>query len=459
MSPTMTEGSVSKWHVKDGGKYTQGDVLLEIETDKAQIEVEAPEDGIMGKILTPAGSGKVPVGFPIALTAEEGDDISNLSAPDTSAVSSQKSPESVALSKPVPSKPTSTKQQHPSPAVSHLLSNYVIKDVADIPATGPRGRLLKGDVLAYIATKNIPKAQQSAPTPKAAPKETLQPSSGYTDIPTTSMRRIIAQRLGESKSTVPHSYTSRDISMGAVNKLRQTLKNEYDIKVSVNDFVIRACALALRDVPEANVRYNPKLDDGVEKVKDIDISVAVATPTGLITPIVKNADQKGLKIISAEIKDLAARAKINKLKPNEYQGGSFSISNLGMLGIKHFTAIINPPQACILAVSAGHDVLTPVSPSNNPLDELIGLGQPEVISALSQPPATSTIASSQSADILDELMAPSPKKGGNLPSSIQIQNIMTVTLSSDERVVDGQIAAQLLNRVEHYLSSPQNMIL
>ncbi|KAJ9068371.1 hypothetical protein DSO57_1029328 [Entomophthora muscae] len=302
MSPTMTEGSVSKWHVKDGDKYTQGDILLEIETDKAQIEVEAPEDGIMGKILTPAGSGKVPVGFPIALTAEEGDDISNLSAPDTSAVSSQKSSESVAPSKPVPSKPTSTKQQPPSPAVSHLLSNYVIKDVADIPATGPRGRLLKGDVLAYIATKNIPRAQQSAPTPKAAPKETLQPSSGYTDIPTTSMRRIIAQRLGESKSTVPHSYTSRDISMGAVNKLRQTLKNEYDIKVSVNDFVIRACALALRDVPEANVRYNPKLDDGVEKVKDIDISVAVATPTGLITPIVKNADQKGLKIISAEIK-------------------------------------------------------------------------------------------------------------------------------------------------------------
>ncbi|KAJ9068370.1 hypothetical protein DSO57_1029328 [Entomophthora muscae] len=413
----------------------------------------------MGKILTPAGSGKVPVGFPIALTAEEGDDISNLSAPDTSAVSSQKSSESVAPSKPVPSKPTSTKQQPPSPAVSHLLSNYVIKDVADIPATGPRGRLLKGDVLAYIATKNIPRAQQSAPTPKAAPKETLQPSSGYTDIPTTSMRRIIAQRLGESKSTVPHSYTSRDISMGAVNKLRQTLKNEYDIKVSVNDFVIRACALALRDVPEANVRYNPKLDDGVEKVKDIDISVAVATPTGLITPIVKNADQKGLKIISAEIKDLAARAKINKLKPNEYQGGSFSISNLGMLGIKHFTAIINPPQACILAVSAGHDVLTPVSPSNNPLDELMGLGQPEVISALSQPPTTSTITPSQSADILDELMAPSPKKGANLPSSIQIQNIMTVTLSSDERVVDGQIAAQLLNRVEHYLSSPQNMIL
>lgn len=207
---------------------------------------------------------------------------------------------------PSESTPASSKKHHPSPAVSHLLSNFAIKDAADIPATGPRGRLLKGDVLAYIAAKNIPKVQPSAPAPKPAakesPKAAPQPSSGYTDIPTTSMRRIIAQRLGESKSTVPHSYTSRDISMGAVNKLRQTLKNEYDIRVSVNDFVIRACALALRDVPEANVRFNPSLADGVEKVKDIDISVAVATPTGLITPIVKNADQKGLKLISAEIK-------------------------------------------------------------------------------------------------------------------------------------------------------------
>ncbi|KAI0220015.1 hypothetical protein L0F63_007062, partial [Massospora cicadina] len=425
MSPTMTEGSVSKWHVKDGDKFSAGDVLLEIETDKAQIEVEAPEDGIMGKILvikeTPAGSGKVPVGFPIALTAEEGDDISNLSVPDVTNSLATHKPEAPSPKKPDLPSPklgsSSPKNNHLSPAVSHLLSNFAIKDIADIPATGPHGRLLKGDVLAYIAANKIPKVQPT--TPKAEPKEATKAapqSLGYTDVPTTNMRRIIAQRLGESKSTVPHSYTSRDISMDAVNKLRQTLRSEYDVKVSVNDFVIRACALALRDVPEAN---------------EIDISVAVATPTGLITPIVKNADQKGLRVISAEVKDLAARAKINKLKPNEYQGGSFSISNLGMLGIKNFTAIINPPQACILAVSAAHDVLLPTS-TTNPLDELIGISQTEAVDDLAQPSIASA-RPQQATDILDDLMAPLPKGASCLPPTLKSQQIMTVTLSSDER--------------------------
>lgn len=457
MSPTMTEGSIAKWLVKEGASYSQGDVLLEIETDKAQIEVEAPEDGILAKILKNSSSGKIAVGQPIALTAEEGDDLNNLEIPETTdapAASVPKNEEAPVAKAATPAATSSgSRSTVLSPAVGHLLSNYGIKDPLSITATGPHGRLLKGDVLSYISANKLTKAKPQSAKPSQPKTQSPAPvqstSAGYTDIPTTNMRRVIAQRLSESKSTIHHAYTSRSISMQEVNVLRSTLKRDHDIKVSVNDFVIRACALALNDVPAANVRYNPNLEDGIEQVPDIDISIAVATPTGLITPIVKHANHKGLRSISQEVKDLATRAKINKLKPNEYQGGSFSISNLGMFGIKQFTAIINPPQACILAVSAAHEELTPTetSFSSDIFDELIPSSE------VPASPKSDTV----SKDILDELIAPTVT--GALPASLRSNLVMTVTLSSDARVVDGQVAAELLSRIEYYLSNPQNMIL
>ncbi|KAJ1990533.1 hypothetical protein H4R33_001676 [Dimargaris cristalligena] len=385
MSPTMTEGGITRWAVKEGDAFAAGDILLEVETDKAQIEVEAQDDGIMAKILVPAGEKNIAVNSPIAVLAEEGDDLSNLTLPDMASAKSQETPaqseSSPAPTSPLASAPSATTSANHalplSPAVGHLVALYEIDPAQIKEVSGPHGRLLKGDVLRYLQAqgKTKPPTKQ-APQPKAAPAPSTPsasatkasaPGSGtgsgsYTDIPLTNMRRIIASRLTESKATIPHSYVKQDLCMDKLMQLRKRLNSTAEVKLSVNDFIIRASALALRDVPDANVRFNPAATDDstlATRLPTIDISIAVATPAGLITPIIKHADQKGIATISREMKALAERARLNKLKPDEYQGGTFSVSNLGMFGINDFTAVINPPQACILAVGGTRQVASP----------------------------------------------------------------------------------------------------
>ncbi|RKP40072.1 2-oxoacid dehydrogenases acyltransferase-domain-containing protein, partial [Dimargaris cristalligena] len=410
MSPTMTEGGITRWAVKEGDAFAAGDILLEVETDKAQIEVEAQDDGIMAKILVPAGEKNIAVNSPIAVLAEEGDDLSNLTLPDMASAKSQETPaqseSSPAPTSPLASAPSATTSANHalplSPAVGHLVALYEIDPAQIKEVSGPHGRLLKGDVLRYLQAqgKTKPPTKQ-APQPKAAPA----PSSGsYTDIPLTNMRRIIASRLTESKATIPHSYVKQDLCMDKLMQLRKRLNSTAEVKLSVNDFIIRASALALRDVPDANVRFNPAATDDstlATRLPTIDISIAVATPAGLITPIIKHADQKGIATISREMKALAERARLNKLKPDEYQGGTFSVSNLGMFGINDFTAVINPPQACILAVGGTRQVASPA----------------------------------RAAKALDE------------------------ALSIDERAVDGVVAAQFLQRLKYYVDEPERMLL
>ncbi|KAG0310602.1 pyruvate dehydrogenase complex dihydrolipoamide acetyltransferase component (E2), partial [Linnemannia gamsii] len=353
LSPTMTEGTITAWKKKEGDSVVAGDVLLEIETDKAGMDVEAVEDGILAKILAsfvilghffPDGS-KVAVNETIALLAEEGDDLSKVEVPKSSGAPKAAAAAPAKEEKketPAPKQETQHVQQAAStpssklisPAVAHLLLQNHISDVTKIPSTGPKGRVLKGDVLAFLGKiKARPAPEPTIPQPKTLPPAAKvaspaaskasapAPGTAYTDNATTNMRKVIASRLSESKTTVPHSYVTRDIVIDNMMKLRHLLADELQVKVSVNDFLIKAASLALRDVPESNVQFAS--GDNIKQLKNIDISVAVATPTGLITPIVKGAESRGLQSISTTVKELAERAKKNKLKPEEYQGGSF----------------------------------------------------------------------------------------------------------------------------------------
>lgn len=296
-----------------------------------------------------------------------------------------------------------------SPAARYIANNHRL-DVAGIKGTGKAGMIVKGDVLAVLSSGAAKAAPSAAPVAAAAPVATVAPvapsstapvNSNYTDIPLTTMRKVIAKRLTESKQTVPHGYCLATVEIDAVLKMRKQLAKDFNVNISVNDAVIKAAALALRDVPEANARFDAARG-AVQRSPSIDVSVAVATPTGLITPIVTNADGRGLSDINATVKDLATRARAGKLKPQEFQGGSFSISNLGMFGVSAFSAVINPPQSCILAV---------------------GAGVPRVV--------------------VDE-------KTQTLRTVTQL----SVQLSADRRVVSEAVAAQFLQAFSAYLASP-----
>ncbi|KAF9111709.1 pyruvate dehydrogenase complex dihydrolipoamide acetyltransferase component (E2) [Mortierella sp. AM989] len=498
LSPTMTEGTITSWKKKEGDSVTTGDVLLEIETDKAGMDVEAVEDGILAKILHPDGS-KVAVNEVIALLAEEGDDLSKVEAPKTKAVpkaetapAKDEKKETASARKEESNLPQQTASTPSSdllsPAVAHLLLENHIKDVTKIPSTGPKGRVLKGDVLAFLGRiKARPAPEPTIPQPKTLPPASKAPSpsktpeapgAAFTDSQTSNMRRVIASRLSESKSTVPHSYITRDIIIDNMMNLRRLLADELQVKVSVNDFLIKASSLALRDVPESNVQFVPG-GDNAKQIKDIDISVAVATPTGLITPIVKGADTRGVQSISLVVKELAERAKKNKLKPEEYQGGSFSISNLGMFGVSNFTAIINSPQATILAVGGARTVLKP-----SPIEEADLLSDSEVFEFLGgqsqkkrnvspSPVTTSAKKASDDLDLFEYLggNAPLKKKSSTSESalgdeilrrlrpSLEKSQVISVTLSIDERVVDSDVAGRFLDRLSHYVENPESMIL
>ena len=353
LSPTMTEGNLSSWMVKEGDTVNSGDVLCEIETDKATMEVEAVDEGTIGRIIIAGGTQGVPVNSVIALLLEEGEDVGVLdNYTSTTITTSVTSSVETTVAPAAPTTPAPAAPVAPQPTGNRIFASPLAKriaadkglDLGSVQGSGPRGRIVKRDVEGAVVSKAAPVALA-----------TLPDAGSYTAVPNSSIRKIIASRLQESKQTVPHFYLTADCRIDKLLDMRKALnaaspEGEGAYKISVNDFIVKAVAKALVEVPEANAQWTT---EAVLLMNNIDISVAVATPSGLITPIVRNADRLGLLGVSTSVKDLAGRARDGKLMPEEYTGGGFTISNLGMYGVKDFAAIINPPQSCILAVGAG----------------------------------------------------------------------------------------------------------
>ncbi|HXP12384.1 MAG TPA: pyruvate dehydrogenase complex dihydrolipoamide acetyltransferase [Stellaceae bacterium] len=372
LSPTMTEGNLAKWHKKEGDAVKAGDILAEIETDKATMEFEAVDEGTLGRILVPEGTKGVQVNQPIAVILGEGESAGDIGKAPAAA----KPPVAPAPSAPKPapaaaiagaaaarpiSAPAPASAPRPAPPsrgpafarrvfVSPLARRLAEKsniDLSRLAGSGPHGRIVKADVEAAMTRGPAASAEPTYPKAKIVAEAGNIP---FTEVPHTNMRRVIAKRMTESKRNVPHYYLTVDCEIDALLKARADLADTKGLKLSVNDFVIRAAALALKQYPAANASYS---DEAILRWSQVDIAVAVALEDGLITPIIKNADRKKLDVIAAEMKDLGLRARAGKLKLTEFQGGTFSLSNLGMFGIREFTAVINPPQACILAVGVG----------------------------------------------------------------------------------------------------------
>ncbi|MCP4819333.1 MAG: pyruvate dehydrogenase complex dihydrolipoamide acetyltransferase, partial [Shimia sp.] len=371
LSPTMEEGTLAKWLVKEGDTVSSGDLLAEIETDKATMEFEAVDEGTVGKILVAEGTEGVKVNVPIAVMLEDGesaDDITDAPAPAAAASAT----ETTAAAAPAPAAPAA-----PAPAASdgsRVFASPLARriaadkglDLSQLKGSGPRGRIVKADVenatAAPKAAAPVAAAAATAPASAAAAPATgpsadviakMYEGRETEEIKLDGMRKTIAARLTEAKQSVPHFYLRKDIELDALMKFRAQLNKTLEprgIKLSVNDFIIKACALALQQVPDANAVW---AGDKMLRMKASDVAVAVAIEGGLFTPVLQDAEMKSLSALSAEMKDLAARARDRKLAPHEYQGGSFAISNLGMFGIDNFDAIINPPHAAILAVGAG----------------------------------------------------------------------------------------------------------
>jgi pyruvate dehydrogenase E2 component (dihydrolipoamide acetyltransferase) len=448
LSPTMEEGNLSKWLVKEGDTVKSGDVLAEIETDKATMEVEAIDEGTVAKIVVPAGTEGVKVNALIAILAADGEDVkaaaaSGAGSPAPAVKAEAASPAKVdAAPDTAKAEPASVAPRSATPNNDNAVGNGASASASDnrifssplarrlakeagldlsaVTGSGPHGRVVKSDIEAAVSgggakAVSAPVAAPAAATPAAAPKgaseeavlKLFEPGS-YELVPHDGMRKTIAKRLVESKQTIPHFYVTVDCELDALLALRAQLNDAAPrkesvpaYKLSVNDMIIKALALALRDVPDANVSWT---ENNMVKHKHADVGVAVSIPGGLITPIVRNAEAKTLSTISNEMKDLGKRAKDRKLKPEEYQGGTTSVSNMGMMGVKDFAAVINPPHATILAV---------------------GAGEQRVI----------------------------VKKG-----EIAIATVMSVTLSTDHRCVDGALGATLLAAFKGYIENPMGML-
>ncbi|WP_341897944.1 pyruvate dehydrogenase complex dihydrolipoamide acetyltransferase [Ferrovibrio terrae] len=420
LSPTMTEGKLAKWHKKEGDEIKAGDIIAEIETDKATMEFEAVDEGRLGKILVAEGSEGVAVNTPIAVLLEEGESASAAKAAPKAAAPKAEAPKAEAAPAPKPAAAPAAAAAAPvaAPAKSgeRVFASPLARRIAQqnnvdlkaVSGSGPHGRIVKADI--EKAPKGSAAASAAAAGKAAAPVASGPGARQLADLlkmpyklePLSGMRKTIARRLTESKQTVPHFYLTIDTEIDELLSLRKRLNDKTEAKISVNDFVIRAVALALKKVPTANASFD---DSGMMYYEHADISVAVATPNGLITPIIKQAESKGLTQIAGEMKDLAARARDGKLKPEEFQGGTFSISNLGMFGIKQFEAVINPPQGCILAIGAGEQ-------------------------------------------------RPIVKNGQIVPATI-----MTCTLSVDHRAVDGAVGAQFLQAFKGFIDDPLTMLL
>ncbi len=439
LSPTMTEGTLARWLKKEGEQVRAGDVIAEIETDKATMEVEAVDEGVLGKILVADGTAGVKVNAPIAVLLGDGEEAgAALAAPPPAAAAPPAAgPQDAPSPAPAAAHAAPAANGHDSSRVfasplARRMAKQANMDLSALKGTGPNGRIIRADIEAKQAkgpeTAERVEAQaggretdavQAAPVqqvkPAPVPAPTIAPPSKAAQIvaphqlvPNSTMRKVIARRLLESHQQVPNFYVTMDIEIDALLKLRADLnawapkEGKGAFKLSVNDLVIKAAAVTLRRVPKMNASYT---DDAMIVYDDVDISIAVSMPDGLITPIVRRADQKGLAAISSEMKDLGARAKSGKLKPGEFQGGSFSISNLGMFGVRQFTAIINPPQAGILAVGAGEQ-------------------------------------------------RPVVKNG-----ALAIATVMTCTLSVDHRVADGALGAEWMQVFKTIVEDPLSLML
>lgn len=436
LSPTMEEGNLAKWLVKEGDKVKSGDVIAEIETDKATMEVEAVDEGTVAKIVVPAGTEAVKVNALIAILAADGEDVAAAAAGGGSAPAAPKA-EAAPAPKAAEAAPAQTEAPAaPAPAaapatassgdrvfaspLARRLAKEAGLDLNAVSGSGPKGRVVKSDIEKAVSTGGAKPAQAAAPAAAAAPAPVLAKGASdeavlklfeagsYDLVPHDGMRKTIAKRLQESKQTIPHFYVSVDCELDALLALRAQLNDAAPrkegapaYKLSVNDMVIKAMALALRDVPDANVSWT---DTNMVKHKHADVGVAVSIPGGLITPIIRKAETKTLSAISNEMKDLGKRAKDRKLKPEEYQGGTTAVSNMGMMGVKNFAAVVNPPHATILAVGAGEERVV--------------------------------------------------VKNGEM----KVANVMTVTLSTDHRAVDGALGAELLGAFKRYIENPMGML-
>jgi pyruvate dehydrogenase E2 component (dihydrolipoamide acetyltransferase) len=419
LSPTMEEGTLAKWLVAEGDRVQSGDLLAEIETDKATMEFEAVDEGVIGKLLVAEGTANVKVNSAIAILLEEGDAAdATVSPAQSAAAAAPLTHEASAVDAPATTAAPAAAVSNDgtrifaSPLARRIAADQGL-DLAKITGSGPKGRIVKADVSGAPATASVsaPPPMAAAPaaglpsSTSAASVEALYQGRSYKAVPLDGMRRVIADRLTEAKQTIPHFYLRRDIQLDTLLKLRSEVNAGLEargVKLSVNDFIIKACAMALQSVPAANAVW---AGDRVLQMEASDISVAVAIEGGLFTPVLQDADSKSLSKLAVEMKDLAARARSRKLAPHEYQGGSFSISNLGMMGIDNFDAVINPPQGAILAVGAGKK-------------------------------------------------RPVVSEDGTL----SVATVMSVTMSVDHRVIDGALGAELLDAIVNNLEHPLSML-
>ncbi|MBY0351374.1 pyruvate dehydrogenase complex dihydrolipoamide acetyltransferase [Tabrizicola sp.] len=440
LSPTMEEGTLSKWLVKEGDAVKSGQILAEIETDKATMEFEAVDEGVVGKLLVAEGTGGVKVNTPIAVLLEDGEDAASVAVPVPAAAVAAVATEGQAEARPaavaaaaaaaapaastdLPRGEGSGTRVFASPLARRIAKEKGL-DLGTVKGSGPHGRIVRADVEgAQPGAVEASRAEARPATPVAVPaaaaaKPAAMPTGmaaetvlkiyadrQFEEVPLDGMRRTIAARLTEAKQTIPHFYLRREVRLDALMAFRENLNKQLEargVKLSVNDFIIKACAMALQAVPNANAVW---AGDRMLRLKPSDVAVAVAVEGGLFTPVLRDADKKSLSALSAEMKDLAGRAKTRKLAPHEYLGGSFAISNLGMMGIENFDAVINPPHGSILAVGAG-------------------LKKPVVLA----------------------------------DGTIGVATVMSMTLSVDHRVIDGALGAEFLKAVIEALENPMVML-
>jgi pyruvate dehydrogenase E2 component (dihydrolipoamide acetyltransferase) len=410
LSPTMEEGTLAKWLVKEGDTVESGDVMAEIETDKATMEFEAVDEGVIGKIIVPEGSTGIKVNEIIAILLEDGEDSSDIETNDAEnkqdVVDIIKNDEKIPVVKSEKTGLSSSKERIFATPLARRIAKSTNVDLANIKGSGPYGRIVKADVQSnnVNASEKMPITQITSSVTSETIK-TMYKDREFSEIPLDGMRKVIANRLTEAKQTIPHFYLRKSVNLDKLLIIRSEMNAgliDQGIKISVNDFIVKASSLALQDIPQANVVW---AQDRILQMTSSDVAVAVSVEGGLFTPVIFDSEKKTLSSLSLEIKDLASRARKKKLSPNEYQGGSFAISNLGMMGVENFDAVINPPHGSILAVGAG-------------------------------------------------TKKPIVKEDG----AISAATIMSLTLSVDHRAIDGALGAEFLARITHYLENPLTML-
>ena len=410
LSPTMEEGTLAKWLVKEGDTVESGDVMAEIETDKATMEFEAVDEGVIGKIIVPEGSTGIKVNEIIAILLEDGEDSSDIETNDAEnkqdVVDIIKNDEKIPVVKSEKTGLSSSKERIFATPLARRIAKSTNVDLANIKGSGPYGRIVKADVQSnnVKALEKTPITQITSSVTSESIK-TMYKDREFAEIPLDGMRKVIANRLTEAKQTIPHFYLRKSVNLDKLLIVRSEMNTgliDQGIKISVNDFIIKASSLALQDIPQANVVW---AQDRILQMTSSDVAVAVSVEGGLYTPVIFDSEKKTLSSLSLEIKDLASRARDKKLLPNEYQGGSFAISNLGMMGVENFDAVINPPHGSILAVGAG-------------------------------------------------TKKPIVKEDG----TISVATVMSLTLSVDHRAIDGALGAEFLAKITNYLENPLTML-